>query len=35
MDEPRVEELLSLVASLRGAIESGKKPISQGAEPDK
>jgi len=33
--EPRVEELLGLVAGLRSAIESGKKPISLGAEADK
>jgi hypothetical protein len=33
--EPRVEELLGLVASLRGAIEFGKKPTSLGPEADK
>jgi hypothetical protein len=30
-----VEELLGLVASLRGAIESGKKATSLGPEADK
>jgi hypothetical protein len=33
--EPRVEELLGLVESLRGAIESVKKPITPGSEADK
>ena len=33
--EPRVEELLGLVASLRSAIESGKKPFSLGGVADK
>jgi len=33
--DPRVEELLGLVASLRGAIESGKEPTSLGPEADK
>jgi hypothetical protein len=33
--EPRVEELLGLVASLRGAIETGKKPTSARPEGDK
>jgi len=33
--EPRVEELLGLVASLRGAVESGKLPSSLGPDADK
>jgi hypothetical protein len=33
--EPRVEELLGLVASVRGTLESGKKPTSLGPEADK
>jgi hypothetical protein len=33
--EPRVEELLGLVASLRDAIESGKKPLRAGVGEDK
>ena len=32
--EPRVEELLNLVASLRSAIESGRKPASLGPTAD-
>ena len=33
--EPRVEELLGLVASLRSAIDSGKKPLRTGVGEDK